>query len=291
MGSEREVRTSGFSPRNFNCQPPYVTHALNIYTLAELFYVICAGFVRVLQGRVCESVIRASFVGVLQCRICFQEGIQCHAFDAADVLQQPGAHVRCVRQHLMRASFAALHATSDRAVGGNAVHHCALDAVAAVQVFFNNQEHMINVRCRPHLQPFMQRVAELFEVVVFTASQKIYAEVSRAFSFIRCLDATKKPGACNSTRMRKAIRNFGIGHHTGCAFSPEQTGDTGFNPECWGQSRGYLGCRNQPPHRVHWGYWGHWGQPCIPGTLETLGPPLGSALHTRDTGVSPAHWG
>ncbi|KAF5836684.1 HAD-like domain-containing protein [Dunaliella salina] len=44
-------------------------------------------------------------------------------------------------------------------------------------VFFNNQEHMINVRCRPHLQSFMQRVAELFEVVVFTASQKIYAEL------------------------------------------------------------------------------------------------------------------
>jgi len=45
------------------------------------------------------------------------------------------------------------------------------------QVFFNNQEHTINVRRRPHLSTFMERVAELFEVVVFTASQKIYAEV------------------------------------------------------------------------------------------------------------------
>jgi len=59
--------------------------------------------------------------------------------------------------------------------------HSSLEAPAeacdfSFPVFFNNQEHMINVRCRPHLQPFMQRVAELFEVVVFTASQKIYAE-------------------------------------------------------------------------------------------------------------------
>lgn len=32
------------------------------------------------------------------------------------------------------------------------------------------------VRKRPHLQHFLERCAELFEVVVFTASQKIYAE-------------------------------------------------------------------------------------------------------------------
>ena len=46
------------------------------------------------------------------------------------------------------------------------------------QVFFNKQEHIINVKCRPHLSTFLERVAELFEVVVFTASQQIYAHVS-----------------------------------------------------------------------------------------------------------------
>ena len=35
---------------------------------------------------------------------------------------------------------------------------------------------MIHVKKRPHLHEFMERVAELFEVVVFTASQKVYAE-------------------------------------------------------------------------------------------------------------------
>ena len=34
----------------------------------------------------------------------------------------------------------------------------------------------VHVRRRPHLGAFLQRCAELFEVVVFTASQKVYAE-------------------------------------------------------------------------------------------------------------------
>ena len=32
------------------------------------------------------------------------------------------------------------------------------------------------VRQRPHLQAFLEKVAEMFEVVIFTASQSIYAE-------------------------------------------------------------------------------------------------------------------
>ena len=51
------------------------------------------------------------------------------------------------------------------------------------QVFFNDQEHVINVRKRPHLEAFMERVAQMFEVVLFTASQKIYAEVCAC---VRC---------------------------------------------------------------------------------------------------------
>lgn len=44
------------------------------------------------------------------------------------------------------------------------------------------------MRQRPHLAAFMERVAQLFEVVVFTASQKIYAEV-------RCMQAHWGRGA------------------------------------------------------------------------------------------------
>ncbi len=33
----------------------------------------------------------------------------------------------------------------------------------------------VHARRRPHFETFIQRVSELFEVVVFTASQKVYA--------------------------------------------------------------------------------------------------------------------
>ncbi|GBG62053.1 hypothetical protein CBR_g28529 [Chara braunii] len=50
------------------------------------------------------------------------------------------------------------------------------DADFSFPVHFNNQQHMVYVRRRPHLQAFMERVAELFEIIVFTASQSVYAE-------------------------------------------------------------------------------------------------------------------
>ena len=43
-------------------------------------------------------------------------------------------------------------------------------------VAFNGREHQVHVRRRPHLDAFLQRCAALFEIVVFTASQKVYAE-------------------------------------------------------------------------------------------------------------------
>lgn len=43
-------------------------------------------------------------------------------------------------------------------------------------VFFNMKEHIVYVKQRPYLQMFLERVAEMFETVVFTASQSIYAK-------------------------------------------------------------------------------------------------------------------
>lgn len=43
-------------------------------------------------------------------------------------------------------------------------------------VTLNLQEYIVYVRCRPYLREFMERVAGLFEVIIFTASQSIYAE-------------------------------------------------------------------------------------------------------------------
>ncbi|GIL66322.1 hypothetical protein Vafri_19898 [Volvox africanus] len=58
--------------------------------------------------------------------------------------------------------------------------HSSLEAVDrsdfSFPVVFNGTEHQVYVRQRPHLLDFMVRVSALFEVVVFTASQRIYAE-------------------------------------------------------------------------------------------------------------------
>ncbi|XP_031129413.1 CTD small phosphatase-like protein 2 isoform X1 [Ipomoea triloba] len=43
-------------------------------------------------------------------------------------------------------------------------------------VFFNMKEHIVYVRQRPHLRSFLERVSDLFEIVIFTASQSIYAK-------------------------------------------------------------------------------------------------------------------
>lgn len=50
------------------------------------------------------------------------------------------------------------------------------DADFTFTVNFNERDHTVYVRCRPHLQDFMERVASLFEIIIFTASQSIYAE-------------------------------------------------------------------------------------------------------------------
>lgn len=55
------------------------------------------------------------------------------------------------------------------------LEHCN-DADFTFSVFFNMKEHTVYVKQRPHLHTFLRRVAELFEIVVFTASQSIYAK-------------------------------------------------------------------------------------------------------------------
>ena len=59
--------------------------------------------------------------------------------------------------------------------------HCTVDPIPnADMVFpvpFNGVEYKVHVRCRPYLQTFLERVGEVFEVVVFTASQQVYADM------------------------------------------------------------------------------------------------------------------
>lgn len=55
------------------------------------------------------------------------------------------------------------------------LEHCD-DADFTFPVFFDMKEHTVYVKQRPYLKVFLERVAEMFEIVVFTASQSIYAE-------------------------------------------------------------------------------------------------------------------
>jgi Dullard-like phosphatase family protein len=43
-------------------------------------------------------------------------------------------------------------------------------------VNFKSEEYIVYVRCRPHLKEFLERVSGLFEIIIFTASQSIYAD-------------------------------------------------------------------------------------------------------------------
>ncbi|WOK91529.1 CTD small phosphatase-like protein 2 isoform X2 [Canna indica] len=62
----------------------------------------------------------------------------------------------------------------DETLVHSTLEHCD-DADFTFSVFFNMKEHTVYVRRRPFLQMFLERVAQMFEIVIFTASLSIYA--------------------------------------------------------------------------------------------------------------------
>ncbi|RCV26314.1 hypothetical protein SEVIR_5G242900v4 [Setaria viridis] len=63
----------------------------------------------------------------------------------------------------------------DETLVHSTLDHCD-NADFTLEVFFNMKNHTVYVRKRPHLKMFLEKVAQMFEVVIFTASQRIYAE-------------------------------------------------------------------------------------------------------------------
>jgi len=58
--------------------------------------------------------------------------------------------------------------------------HCSIQPLEKAEltfgVNFNSQEYKVYVRMRPYLAKFLRQVSSWFEIVVFTASQKVYAD-------------------------------------------------------------------------------------------------------------------
>ena len=58
--------------------------------------------------------------------------------------------------------------------------HCSVepvdDADLVFPVVFHGMTYQVNVRLRPHLFTFLERIKDKFEVIIFTASQQVYAD-------------------------------------------------------------------------------------------------------------------
>ncbi|GAV79579.1 NIF domain-containing protein [Cephalotus follicularis] len=80
------------------------------------------------------------------------------------------------------------------------------DANFTFTVFFNMKEHTVYVKQRPYLHTFLERVAEMFEVIIFTASQSIYAE--------QLLDMLDPDGKLISRRVYRESCIFSDGSYT-----------------------------------------------------------------------------
>ncbi|KAK1420320.1 hypothetical protein QVD17_21826 [Tagetes erecta] len=93
----------------------------------------------------------------------------------------------------------------DETLVHSSLEHCD-DADFSFPVFVDFKEHTVYVKKRPYLKEFLERVSEMFQVVVFTASQSIYAN--------QLLDILDPDGKIISRRAYRESCIFADGSYT-----------------------------------------------------------------------------
>ncbi|KAL5227356.1 hypothetical protein ABZP36_015621 [Zizania latifolia] len=93
----------------------------------------------------------------------------------------------------------------DETLVHSTLDHCE-NADFTLEVFFNMKNHTVYVRQRPYLKMFLEKVAQMFELVIFTASQRIYAE--------QLIDRLDPDGRLISHRMYRESCIFSDGCYT-----------------------------------------------------------------------------
>ncbi|KAJ3685043.1 hypothetical protein LUZ61_014207 [Rhynchospora tenuis] len=82
-----------------------------------------------------------------------------------------------------------------------------VDADFSFEVYADMKKHTVYVKKRPHLQHFLEKVVQMFEIVIFTASQSSYAS--------KLLDQLDPDGRLFSRRVyRDSCLFFGEGNYT-----------------------------------------------------------------------------
>ncbi|KAK1375461.1 FCP1 homology domain-containing protein [Heracleum sosnowskyi] len=129
-----------------------------------------------------DSVDSSLYSAIHQLKTCNQESVnpnqdldQAECLDTDIFFRTNPWPTSTISKELFKKKSNTLVLDLDETLVHSTLDHCD-DADFTFPVSFNMKEHIVYVKKRPHLHAFLGKVAEMFKIVVFTASQSIYAE-------------------------------------------------------------------------------------------------------------------